>query len=129
MMRSPLDEIVRLLRSLTYRQQLVGVGGAAHLLNTSTDKVRELVAAGLLGHEPDPAKRRRLRQGEAIRKVRELRSMSIGDLAAAVSVTNGAVSQWETGRFTPRLEMQVRIARALDMPHSALFGVDAEVFS
>ncbi len=55
--------------------------------------------------------------------------MSIGDLAAAVSVTNGAVSQWETGRFTPRLEMQVRIARALDMPHSALFGVDAEVFS
>ena len=91
-----------------------------------------------LGHEPDPARRRRstinygdlrLRQGEAIRKVRELRSMSIGDLAAAVSVTNGAVSQWETGRFTPRLEMQVRIARALDMPHSALFGVDAEVFS
>ena len=53
MMRSPLDEIVRLLRSLTYRQQLVGVGGAAHLLNTSTDKVRELVAAGLLTTVPN----------------------------------------------------------------------------
>ena len=54
MMRGVLDEIVRLLRSLTYRQQLVvGVGGAAHLLNTSTDKVRELVAAGLLTTVPN----------------------------------------------------------------------------
>ncbi len=53
-MRPTLDEIVRLLRSLTYRQQLVvGVAGAAHLLNTSTDKVRELVNAGLLATVPN----------------------------------------------------------------------------
>lgn len=53
-MRGALDEIVRLLRSLTYRQQLVvGVTGAAHLLNTSADKVRELVNAGLLATVPN----------------------------------------------------------------------------
>lgn len=82
-----------------------------------------------IGHEPDPAKRRRQRQGETIRKVRKLRDMSIAELAERCNVTDGAVSQWETGRFTPRLDMQVRIARALDVPHSTLFSVDAEVAS
>ena len=80
-----------------------------------------------VGHEPNPAKRRRQRQGEAIRRVRTMRDMSIAGLAEACDVTPGAVSQWETGRFTPRDEMQVRIARALDVPWSMLFALDAEV--
>lgn len=80
-----------------------------------------------VGHESDPSKRRRQRQGETIRKVRKLRDMSIEELATSCGVTVGAVSQWETGRFTPRQEMQVRIARALDVPWSTLFGLDAEV--
>lgn len=47
-------EVIRLLQSLAFRQQLVvGVDGAAHLLNTSRDKVRELVAAGLLATVPN----------------------------------------------------------------------------
>lgn len=80
-----------------------------------------------VGHHPDPAVRRRKRQGDLIRKVRKMREMSIDDLAAACGVTPGAVSQWETGRFTPRQEMQVRIARALDVPWSTIFALDAEV--
>lgn len=80
-----------------------------------------------IGREADPAKRRRARQGETIRKIRRLRQMSIADLAEACEVTVGAVSQWETGRFTPRQEMQVRIARALDVPWSTIFALDAEV--
>lgn len=79
-----------------------------------------------VGHEPNPAKRRRHRQGALIRKLREMRSMSISDLAEAVGVTPGAVSQWENGRFTPRDDMQVRIAKALDVPWSTIFGLDAE---
>lgn len=79
-----------------------------------------------IGHEPDPRKRIRTRQGETIRKVRKLRGLSIGELAAALAVTPGAVSQWENGRFSPRQEMQVRIARALDVPWSTIFGLDAE---
>jgi transcriptional regulator with XRE-family HTH domain len=79
-----------------------------------------------IGHEVDPAIRRRRRQGETIRKVRTLRSMSMVELADACGVTQGAVSQWETGRFTPRADMQVRIARALDVPWSTIFALDAE---
>ena len=80
-----------------------------------------------VGHELDPAVRRRKRQGDLIRKVRKMRQLSIDDLAEACGVTAGAVSQWETGRFTPRQEMQVRIARALDVPWSTIFALDAEV--
>lgn len=80
-----------------------------------------------VGHEPDPSKRRRQRQGALIRKIREMREMSMADLALACGVTHGAVSQWETGRFTPRDEMQVRIAKALDVPWSTLFALDSEV--
>jgi transcriptional regulator with XRE-family HTH domain len=79
-----------------------------------------------VGHESDAAKRIRLRQGETMRKVRTMRGMSIHELAEAVGVTDGAVSQWETGRFSPRSAMQVRIAKALDVPWSMLFALDAE---
>lgn len=79
-----------------------------------------------VGHEPNPAKRIRQKQGETMRKIRLLREKSIHDLAEAVGVTDGAVSQWETGRFTPRQEIQVRIAKALDVPWSTIFGLDAE---
>lgn len=82
-----------------------------------------------IGHDPDPAKRRRVRQGQTIRKIRTLRQMSVAELAERCDVTVGAVSQWETGRFTPRQEMQVRIARALDVPWSTIFALDAEVVS
>lgn len=80
-----------------------------------------------LGVEPDPAKRRRQRQGNQIREIRGWRQMSPADLAEAVGVTVGAVSQWETGRFSPRQEIQVRIAKALNVPWSTIFGLDAEV--
>lgn len=79
-----------------------------------------------VGKEQDPAKRIRLRQGAKIREVRTMRGLSIREFAASVGVTDGAVSQWETGRFTPRREVQVRIAIALDVPWSLLFGLDAE---
>jgi transcriptional regulator with XRE-family HTH domain len=79
-----------------------------------------------IGIEPDPAKRIRQRQGEMIRKLRKMRALSISEFAEAVEVSEGAVSQWETGRFTPRQTVQVRIAKALDVPWSMLFGLDHE---
>lgn len=78
------------------------------------------------GVEPDPAKRIRQRQGATIRQLREFRGPTIDEFAEMVGVTPGAVSQWETGRYTPRQEMQVRIARALEVPWSTIFGLDAE---
>lgn len=82
-----------------------------------------------IGNDPDPVRRRRVRQGSTIRKVRRMREMSRTQLAKECGVTVGAVSQWECGRFTPRQEMQVRIARALDVPWSTIFGLDAEVMA
>jgi transcriptional regulator with XRE-family HTH domain len=55
-----------------------------------------------------------------------MRNMSVTELAVAVGVTPGAVSQWETGRFSPRQQVQVRIARALDVPWQMVFGLDSE---
>lgn len=79
-----------------------------------------------LGHDPDPAQRIRRRQGGLIRKTRQLRDMSRADLAATLKVTVGAVSQWENGTTTPRQHLQVALAKALDVPWSMIFGLDAE---
>lgn len=79
-----------------------------------------------VGVEPDPAKRIRRDQGKMIRKCRMMRDMSMHDLAVAVGKTEGAVSQWENGRYTPRQDVQVRIAKALEMPWSAIFGLDGQ---
>lgn len=64
-----------------------------------------------------------------IRKLRQFQQLSIADFAEALDVTPGAVSQWECGRFTPRQHIQVAIAKLLQVPHSAIFGLDAEVAS
>ena len=78
------------------------------------------------GHEPDPAKRIRRRQGEVIRKARTLRGITRQDLAETLGVTVGAISQWENGTTSPRQHHQVAVARALDVPWSMIFGLDAE---
>lgn len=79
------------------------------------------------GKELDPAKRIRIQQGKEIRRIRKMRQMEIHEFAADVGVTDGAVSQWETGRFSPRPHVQVKIAAVLDVPWSSLFGLDREV--
>lgn len=80
-----------------------------------------------IGIEPDVSKRIRQRQGERIRQTRKMRTMSPAELAEAVGVTQGAISQWELGRYAPRHEHQIKIARALDVPWSGIFGLDGEV--
>jgi transcriptional regulator with XRE-family HTH domain len=80
-----------------------------------------------VGIDPDANRSRRRHQGETLRKVRELRRLTISELADALGVTAGAVSQWENGRTTPRQHLQVAIARVLEVPHSTIFGLDREV--
>lgn len=80
-----------------------------------------------LGIDPDLARRLRTRQGKTIRQLRKMRGLSVAEFAEAVKVTPGAVSQWETGRYMPRAEVQVRIANALDVPWSTVFNADGEV--
>lgn len=80
-----------------------------------------------IGIEPDTAKRIRARQGKTIRQLRKMRDLSIDEFAERVGVTPGAVSQWETGRFSPRQKWQIEIARVLDVPWSSIFAIDGEV--
>lgn len=78
-----------------------------------------------LGHEPDVAKRIRRQQGEKIKQVRKLRDIDRAGLAELVGVTLSAVTQWENGDTSPRQHHQVALCKALDVPHSVLFGLDA----
>jgi DNA-binding transcriptional regulator YiaG len=73
-----------------------------------------------------PAERIRRSQGDKIRSQRKLLKMSQDVFAAEVGVTAAAVSEWENGKSSPRPHLQVAIAKALHMPWSTLFGLDAE---
>ena len=73
-----------------------------------------------------PAEGLRKRQGERIKLWRTTHKLSQAQLAEAVGVTKAAVSEWESGKSSPRQLHQVAIARALKTPWSALFGLDGE---
>lgn len=63
-------------------------------------------------------------QGMEIRARRKRLGITIAEFAATLDVTPGAVSQWETGRFSPRMHHQVAIAESLDARWSDIFGLD-----
>lgn len=79
---------------------------------------------GTLDMRSDVRAKLRRTQGNELRARRKLAGITIGELADRLSVTPGAVSQWETGRFTPRAHHQVAIAEALGAKWSDLFGLD-----
>lgn len=85
------------------------------------------------GHEPDPAKQLRLKQGGRLKEARtKFRKLTLEQLATkmsegGVAVTPQAISLWERGGATPRPHMQVAVCRALDVPHSSIYGLDQEV--
>ena len=68
----------------------------------------------------------KLEQGRRIRFLRVAAGLSIRDLARAVGTTPGAVSHWETGRFVPRRDRQIAIARAIGVPWVDIFGLQGE---
>ena len=86
-----------------------------------------------VGHELDPARRLRQKQGKRIKEMRAFRKLTLRQLAAAMSqqqgitITAAAISAWEQGQSTPRQHLQVSLAKALDTPWSSLFGLDGEV--
>lgn len=47
-----------------------------------------------------------------LRKARDARGLSQADLAARLDVTQGTISNWETGSFTPDPKLWRDIARA-----------------
>ena len=63
---------------------------------------------------------------ENIRKYRERAGLDQGQLAKLLDRTNGAISQWETGRSTPRMPMLHKLAEVLNVTVSELMGEAAE---
>ncbi|MFW5934107.1 MAG: helix-turn-helix transcriptional regulator [Actinomycetota bacterium] len=62
--------------------------------------------------------------GRRMRAQRKRLGLSVADLAASCGVTRAAVYQWEDGHACPRPAQQLRIAKALEISWSLLFGLD-----
>lgn len=60
--------------------------------------------------------------GERLRRVREQKALTQGDLAAALGKTQAAISYWEGGRRAPDLDDIVALADVLDVDPSYFFN-------
>ena len=61
-----------------------------------------------------------------IRKIRESRKISQESLAALIGVTQGAVSQWESGKTMPTAQNIIDLARILDCTTDDILITDKE---
>ena len=61
-----------------------------------------------------------------LRVLRAERRMAQRELAARLSVTQSAVSLWESGEMEPTLERKRDLARALGVPQKALVPEEAK---
>ena len=48
------------------------------------------------------------------------------DLAAAMNVTSGTVSSWESGTYSPKLSTLCKISAYLEVPVDVLLGLDRD---
>lgn len=87
-----------------------------------------------VGHDPDPARRLRKKQGARLREIRtEYRHLTMQQVAdrmndlEGITITQQAISQWENGETTPRPHLKVAICKVLDVPPSSIWNLDAEV--
>ena len=59
-----------------------------------------------------------------IKKIREQKTISQVELSKKVGVSQGAISQWETGQSLPRAELLPKIAEILGCTVDELLGRD-----
>lgn len=83
------------------------------------------------GVEPDPAKRLRQKWGKRMRVTRARRGWTLEQLAelmteAGYQVTPQAISQWETGRTSPRYHLRIGWCKVTDRHHDEVFDMTDE---
>ena len=61
--------------------------------------------------------------GENIKKARIDAGLSQKQLGERLGITAQSVAQWETGRREPKYQSIVKIADALNVPVSLLYGI------
>lgn len=57
-----------------------------------------------------------------IKKLRESKGMTQAELAAAVGVNQSTINRYETGTYTPRLIVALRLVTALDCKMADIVG-------
>lgn len=62
--------------------------------------------------------------GEWVRAAREARGLSQRELAKALDVSQGVVSQWENNITRPKLSNMVMLSQVLDHPLTGMVGPD-----
>ena len=60
----------------------------------------------------------------AIKNLRERHGLSQINLANILNVTQGAVSQWESGQSKPRADVLIKLSRILDCSIDELLGIE-----
>ena len=63
-----------------------------------------------------------------IRKIREMRKLTMKELGKKVGVSESAIGYYETGKREPRYEMCLRIAEALECSYYDLIGLPVNTF-
>ena len=62
-----------------------------------------------------------VRLGQNLKKIRTKKNMSQGDIARALNVSRGYVSNIENGKLNPTLSTITKLAEALDVSLDKLF--------
>lgn len=66
-----------------------------------------------------------MRRANGLRRLREARLLTQGDLARAIGARQASVSAWERGEVRPRVAMMARLCGALDVtPEELVAALD-----
>jgi transcriptional regulator with XRE-family HTH domain len=64
-----------------------------------------------------------VRWGKTIREMRELRGLTVQELADAIDVSGQAVRVWESGKFPPSDRNRILLARFFNVQPGVLFDL------
>ena len=62
-----------------------------------------------------------------VRELREERSWTQSQLAAAVDVSRQSINNLERGRYVPGLELAIRLGRIFECPVDEIFWLESDV--
>ncbi|MCZ4258692.1 helix-turn-helix domain-containing protein [Sulfitobacter sp. G21635-S1] len=116
-MKADMSEFPEEWRELAQQYEALGtIEKAAEALDLSYSTARwRLVRMGIEINQKGPSSWRMILTGTECREARIAKSMSQEDLATASGVTVSTISNFETGRRTPRPKTQEKLASALGL--------------
>ena len=65
--------------------------------------------------------------GSRIKKIRKEKNITQKELAEMVGCAEITIRQYENGRYSPKIDTRIAIAKALDIPYDCLFNPFAQL--